>query len=157
MSLAHKIDQWYKEEGIRLNFDPDKSIYRTWFGREVPVIFDDKIKIPRYYPIHTKIILPLNDTPKEAAKSLIHEAGHANVLIGKYPWVDWTFLLSTVLPIYFLGYPEIDNGDLFDIAKESLIYASEIYITWQIVNEVLAESYRRFKLISPKVKKIVKF
>lgn len=86
---------------VDIDFDPEKGLYRTWFGLPVKVEFYDRgapfsfsCAIRRKIKIRTKC----GDRPKytsEMAEDLVHEATEADLSVWRIPY--FYFALTRVL------------------------------------------------------------
>ena len=146
MDLAHKIVGYYRDKGINIDYDPDSSTYRTWFGREVPISFDlDSWAIRGVYWKDTKeISLDPSFKLEKIAQNLIYEIGHANTSTGNTIYTDVTMIPA----VYFASLlSQKAVNDDFDPLTIGINFCVLSYTFSYLISELLAEGYRLGKNI----------
>ena len=146
MDLAHKSIDYCKDKGIKINYDPDSSTYKTFFGREIPIFFDlDNMAIGGAYYKDTKEI-NLNPSPKleKIVQNLLHEIGHANTSTGNFIFTDATMIPAVYLASSWTQKMFNESSDLLSSGLSFLVFT---FAFRYLISERLAEGYRLSKNI----------
>lgn len=147
IDLEFKIADYYKKMGIKVNYDPNSSIYKTWFGRDVPIKFD--LKGTEFYSglydsYAKEIHVSDSDKLDEIAKTLLHEIGHANTITGSTKLTDITMIPSMLLAAK-LTEEGIYNG--FNLIGAGIYFVLVTLLLRESIGELLAEGYKHSKMI----------
>lgn len=151
MDLSYRIKQYYDEKNIRIEYDPKDSIFKTWYGRHIPVIFDGDAGVGEacYRKDKKEIYLNPKYNIEKLADDLIHEAGYANFSTGSSVLTD----ISMIPSVYASAklFEHLINRGINPVIAAILPLCTVMVLRY-FVSEFIAESYSLSKKLLRNIK-----